>query len=54
MVLFPETYRSYQTLLVPGSCIAVKGKLSIRNGEPSIAAEAVKSLAPSQATLAVV
>jgi DNA polymerase III subunit alpha len=54
MVLFPESYRTYQTLLVPGSCIAVKGKLSIRNGEPSIATEAVKSLAPTQATLSAV
>jgi DNA polymerase-3 subunit alpha len=45
MVVFPEIFRNNQTVLTPGSCIAVKGKLSIRNDEPSIALEGVKNLA---------
>ena len=47
MVAFPETYRAYQALLQPGTCVAVKGRLSVRNDEPTIALEKVKSLAPS-------
>lgn len=44
MVAFPETYRTYYNFLQPGSCIAVKGRLSIRNDEPTIALEKVKAL----------
>jgi DNA polymerase-3 subunit alpha len=44
MVAFPETYHTYREQLTPGSCIAVKGKLSIRNDEPSIALDRVKGL----------
>lgn len=51
MVAFPEIYRANRELLIPGSCIAVKGKLTIRNDEPSIALERVKSLAPEQAAI---
>jgi DNA polymerase-3 subunit alpha len=46
MVAFPETYRGNQTLLQPGTCVAVKGRLSIRNDEPTIALEQIKTLAP--------
>jgi DNA polymerase III subunit alpha len=45
LVAFPETYHENRDLLVPGSCIAVKGRLSIRNEEPTIALERVKALA---------
>ncbi len=44
LVAFPETYRGHQTLLTPGTCIAVKGRLSIRNEEPTIALERVRAL----------
>jgi hypothetical protein len=44
MVAFPETYQTYKDLLIPGSCIAVKGRLSIRNDEPTIALEKAKKL----------
>lgn len=44
MVAFPETYQTYKDILVPGSCVAVKGRLSIRNDEPTIALEKVKGL----------
>ncbi len=43
MVAFPETYAEQKDLLVPGNCVAVKGKLSIRNDEPSIMLDRVKS-----------
>jgi len=45
MVVFPKTYIEVKDLLVPGTCIAVKGKLSIRNDEPSIMLDKAKRLA---------
>ena len=45
MVAFPENYAEQRELYVVGNCIAVKGKLTIRNDEPSIAIERVKALA---------
>ncbi len=44
MVVFTDLYKQKHDILVPQSCIAVKGRLSFRNGQPSIVAEAVKSL----------
>ncbi len=44
MVAFPETYAQNRELLVAGNCIAVKGKLSVRNDEKSILLEKVKLL----------
>jgi DNA polymerase-3 subunit alpha len=46
MVAFPSTYMEQKDLFVPGTCIAVKGKLTIRNDEPSIALDRIKNLAP--------
>lgn len=51
MVTFPETYQANKDLLVPGTCVAVKGKLSIRNDEPSILVDKIKNLAPVQSTI---
>ncbi len=48
MVTFPETYQEYKDLLVPGTCVAIKGKLTIRNDEPSILVNRIKVLANSQ------
>ena len=45
MVAFPETYAAQKDLFVTGTCLAIKGKLTIRNDEPSIAIERVKALA---------
>ncbi len=50
MVTFPETYQATKDLLVPGTCVAVKGKLSIRNDEPSILVDKMKVLAPKEET----
>jgi DNA polymerase-3 subunit alpha len=44
MVIFPKTYIEVKDLLVPGTCIVVKGKLSIRNDEPSIMLDKAKRL----------
>lgn len=45
MVAFPEVYKTYQHLFTVGTCIAVKGTLSIRNDEASILVDRVKNLA---------
>lgn len=48
MVVFPKVFRQTNEetpeLLTEGSCIATKGRLSMRNGEPSIVAEKFKTL----------
>lgn len=43
-VIFPRTLKEYKEILVPEKCIAIRGRLSIRNGEPSIVAEKLKAL----------
>ncbi|MBI4086386.1 DNA polymerase III subunit alpha [Candidatus Kaiserbacteria bacterium] len=44
MVVFPSLLKDKQEVLQAQNCIAVKGRLSYRNGQPSIVAEMVKSL----------
>ncbi len=44
MVVFPKTYIELKPLFTVGSCLAVKGKLTIRNDEPSIALDRAKLL----------
>lgn len=51
LTAFPETYYQQRDLLQPGICIAVKGKLDIRNDEPSILLDRAKALTPVQASL---
>ncbi|MDE2212936.1 MAG: DNA polymerase III subunit alpha [Patescibacteria group bacterium] len=43
-VVFPKSFTEYRALLKPDSCIALKGRLSNRNGELSLVAEALKAL----------
>jgi len=43
-VAFPETYHENRELLVPGNCVAIKGKFNLRNDEPSILIDKVKRL----------
>lgn len=43
-VFFPKTFSKFRSLIVPDQCVAVKGNLSIRNGEPSVLVEAIKEL----------
>lgn len=44
MTVFPSVYADQKELLVPGTCVAVKGKLDIRNDEPSILVDRTKKL----------
>jgi DNA polymerase-3 subunit alpha len=44
IVAFPEVFQSSKDLLIPGTCVAIKGRLSIRNDEPTIALEKMKAL----------
>ena len=43
-VVFPRTYKEFGALMTPGSCIAIKGKISERNGESSFVVERAKAL----------
>ncbi len=43
-VVFSRPYHQYKELLQADKCVALKGRVSIRNGEPSILIEAVKEL----------
>ncbi len=47
MVAFPTVYAEQKELFTVGQCLAVKGKLTIRNDEPSIAIDRVKALTTS-------
>jgi DNA polymerase-3 subunit alpha len=44
LVAFPRTFKEYEGLLAPGSCVVVKGKISERNGEQSFVVERAKAL----------
>src|SRR3989338_7563728 len=43
-VIFPKSFVEFKNILKPESCIAIKGRLSNRNGELSLVAEALKAL----------
>lgn len=43
-VAFPETFRANQEALTPGTCVLMKGKITRRNGVPSLLIEKVKAL----------
>ena len=51
MVAFPELFQNNKDLLVPGSCVAIKGKLNIRNDEPTIVIDKIKTLGTKTATV---
>jgi DNA polymerase-3 subunit alpha len=44
IVAFPRTYKEYESIMAPGACIAVKGRISERNGEQSFVVERAKAL----------
>jgi len=44
VVIFPKTLKEFKTLLVPEGCVSIKGKMSKRNDQISMVAEAVKAL----------
>ncbi len=43
-VIFPKLYAQHEAILQPERCIAIKGRKSLRNGEISLVAEAIKEL----------
>lgn len=43
-VAFPRAYHDFRDALTPGACVLVRGKVSHRNGEPSLLIDAVKKL----------
>ena len=44
LVTFPEIFRSNNELLTPGTCVAIKGKISIRNDESTVIVDRIKVL----------
>jgi DNA polymerase-3 subunit alpha len=48
LTAFPTVYLEQKDILQPGTCVAIKGKLDIRNDEPSILIDKAKVLASSQ------
>jgi DNA polymerase-3 subunit alpha len=44
VVIFPKIFSQFKTLLTPEKCIAVKGRISHRNGEVSLIAEKIREL----------
>lgn len=44
VVIFPRVYEEFRELIIPEACIALKGKVSKRNGETSIIADKLKNL----------
>lgn len=43
-VAFPRLFKEHSALLSPGACLLAKGKVTLRNGEPSLAIEELKPL----------
>ncbi|MHB1330527.1 MAG: DNA polymerase III subunit alpha [Minisyncoccota bacterium] len=44
VVIFPRVYEEFKQFILPETCIAIKGKVSKRNGETSFIAEKIKAL----------
>ncbi|RJQ35757.1 DNA polymerase III subunit alpha [Candidatus Parcubacteria bacterium] len=44
VVAFPRTLKEHESILQPGACIMLKGRISDRNGQPSFVAEKAKAL----------
>lgn len=43
-VIFPKLFKQHTAIIVPGTCLLIKGKVSVRNGETSLAIEELKPL----------
>ncbi len=44
VAFFPDAYHTYRSLIAPEACLAVEGKVTLRNDEKSLVAERVKTL----------
>ena len=43
-VIFSTTFAEFRELLEPGQCLVLKGRMSYRNGDPSVVVEKIKKL----------
>jgi len=43
-VIFPKMFKEHGAIITAGTCILIKGKVSIRNGETTLAIEGIKPL----------
>jgi DNA polymerase III subunit alpha len=43
-VVFPKLFKEHSASIIPGACLLLKGKVTIRNGEPSLAIEELKPI----------
>ena len=43
-VIFPKLFKEHARVITPGSCVLIKGSISLRNGEPTLAIENLKAL----------
>ena len=43
-VVFPRVFKEHESLMASGACVALKGKISDRSGEPSFIVERAKAL----------
>ncbi len=43
-VIFPKLFKEHIATLTPGACVLIKGNISIRNGETTLAIENLKAL----------
>lgn len=43
-VIFPKLFKEHAKTVVPGACILIKGSVSVRNGETTLAIENLKAL----------
>ncbi len=43
-VIFPKLFKEHASILIPGTCLLAKSKISVRNGELSLAIEELKPL----------
>lgn len=50
LVFFSNTFEQFADLIEPDRCVAIKGRTSHRNGEPSIVVEKIKELAEDEPT----
>jgi DNA polymerase-3 subunit alpha len=43
-VIFPKLFKEHIQIITPGSCVLIKGNVSVRNGETTLAIENLKAL----------
>jgi len=49
-VFFSKIYHRFRELIQPDVCVAIKGRISIKNGDQTIVVDAIKNLQADTAT----